>query len=144
MTKQRGGLPAFGAPYWKNGDRSELGDKKCLCSHIEMLYSKLGRKNGSIQVAEIKLPILVWVCGLHNVQLLPLQKDKHLLVILKISFGSLIFVNMTVFLQLCLTEHLVLLVDSFLSLNLNRVFIRNICYTRTHKVFLGFPHPYLL
>jgi len=99
MTKQRGAYQVAGAPYRKNGDQSELGNRKCVCSHVGMLYSKLGRKHESTQVAEIKLQILVWVCGIHNVQPLPLRKDKHLLVILKISFGSLKFVNMTIFLQ---------------------------------------------
>lgn len=107
-----------------------------------VLYSKLGRKHESTQVAEIKLQILVWVCGIHNVQPLSLQKDKHLLVILKISFGSLKFVNMTIFLQLCLTELFVLPVDFCLSSSLNRVLIRNILYngTHKHKGFLGFPN----
>ena len=78
MTKQRGADQVAGAPYQKNGDRSELGSKKCVCSHIGMLYSKIGRKTGSTQVAEMKLPILLWICGFHNVQPCPLQKDKHL------------------------------------------------------------------
>lgn len=39
MTKQRGAYPVSGAPYQKNGDKSELGSRiVCMFTHWDVLF----------------------------------------------------------------------------------------------------------